>query len=208
MGSVNKQRWDELWPRLACTPPSAEFYVELVDCYNEAGRAYHNLLHLRACLRHFDTLVDQLVAPAEVELALWCHDVIYDPRRQDNEAASAAWATTLLTAAQATPVLIEQIRALILLTRHDQPPTTSDEAYLLDIDLAILGAPTARFDEYEQQIRQEYQWVAWPTYVQRRRAVLQNFLARPTIYHTAYGQAQWEAAARTNLLHSLQQLAG
>lgn len=207
MGLVTKERWDRLWPPLGCTPPSAEFYVELVDCYNEAGRAYHNLLHLRACLRHFDTVVDHLAAPAQVELALWCHDVIYDPRRQDNEAASVAWATTLLTAAQAPAALISSISELILLTRHDQPPTTSDGAYLLDIDLAILGAATARFDEYERQIRQEYQWVPWPRYAQRRRAVLQAFLARLTIYHTPYFQAQWEAAARTNLVRSLQQLA-
>ena len=28
------------------------------------------------------------------------------------------------------------------------------------IDLAILGAPTARFADYERQIRAEYAWVA------------------------------------------------
>jgi len=206
MGQVTKERWDALWPRLACSPPSAEFYVELIDNYSAAGRAYHNLLHLSACLRHLDAVAPLLVAPATVELALWCHDVIYDPRRQDNEAASVTWATTLVTAAQATPALSEQVRTLILLTRHDQPPTTADGAYLVDIDLAILGASVARFDEYERQIRQEYQWVAWPTYVQRRRAVLQSFLARPTIYHTAYFQSAFESAARTNLARSLHQL--
>lgn len=207
MGPVSKTRWDELWPQLGCRPPSAEYYVELVDCYREAGRAYHNLLHLSACLRHFDAVASQLAAPAEIELALWCHDVIYDPRRQDNEAASAAWASDLLTAAHAAPPLITRISDLILLTRHHEPSIDGDAALLLDIDLAILGAPQPRFDEYERQIRQEYHWVPWPTYCTRRRAVLQAFLDRPTLYQTAIFQGQFESAARANLARSLQMLA-
>lgn len=207
MGPVNKTRWDGLWSQLGLTLPSAEYYVELVDGYREPGRAYHNLLHLSACLRHFDTVAPQLVAPHEIELALWCHDVIYDPRRQDNEAASAAWASDLLTAAHAAPPLITRISELILLTRHSQIPTDNDAALLLDIDLAILGAPQPHFDEYERQIRQEYHWVPWPTYCTRRSAVLQAFLDRPTIYQTAIFQAQSESAARSNLARSLALLA-
>ena len=207
MGPVSKRRWDALWPRLGLSVPAAEYYVELVDYYRESGRAYHNQLHLSASLRHFDTVAHQLRAPAEIELALWCHDVIYDPRRQDNEAASAAWASALLTAAHATPPLIQRISALILLTRHDQSPVDSDAALLLDIDLAILGAPQPRFDEYERQIRQEYHWVPWSTYCTRRSAVLQAFLDRPQIYQTAIFQAQFESAARANLARSLALLA-
>lgn len=206
MGPINKVRWDELWSRLGCTPPSAEYYVELVDYYREAGRAYHNLLHLSACLRHFDTVAHAMMMPAEIELALWCHDVIYDPHRHDNEAASAAWAVDLLTAAQAAAPLLTRINELILLTRHDQPPPDADAALLLDIDLAILGAAPPRFDEYERQIRQEYHWVAWPVYCTRRRTVLQAFLDRPTIYHSPLFQEQYESAARANLARSLQAL--
>ncbi len=207
MGPISKRRWDGLWPPLGCRPPSAEYYVELVDYYREPGRAYHNLLHLSACLRQLDTVAHQLRAPAEIEVALWCHDVIYDPRRQDNEAASAAWANDLLITAHAAPALITRISELILLTRHNQSPLDGDAALLLDIDLAILGAPQPRFDEYERQIRQEYHWVSWPTYCTRRRAVLQTFLDRPTIYQTTIFQEQFESAARANLARSLALLA-
>ena len=207
MGPVSKTRWDELWPRLGMTTPSAEYYVELVDYYREPGRAYHNLLHLSACLRHFDTVAPQLIAPAAIELAIWCHDVIYDPRRQDNETASAAWATALLTTTHAVPALITRVSELILLTRHSQRPLDDDAALLLDIDLAILGATAPRFDEYEQQIRQEYHRVPWSTYCTRRSAVLQAFLDRPTIYQSAIFQEQFESAARANLARSLAMLA-
>ena len=42
---------------------------------------------------------------------------------------------------------------------------------LIDIDLSILGAPPARFAEYEQQIRAEYAWVPGILFRPKRRAM-------------------------------------
>jgi predicted metal-dependent HD superfamily phosphohydrolase len=50
------------------------------------------------------------------------------------------------------------VRDLILATRHDVSPPGGDAALLVDVDLAILGSPAERFDEYERQVRQEYSW--------------------------------------------------
>ena len=38
-------------------------------------------------------------------------------------------------------------------------PATHDAQLLVDIDLAILGASKSRYDQYEKQVRFEYQWV-------------------------------------------------
>jgi predicted metal-dependent HD superfamily phosphohydrolase len=52
----------------------------------------------------------------------------------------------------------------------------NDAKLLLDIDLAILGQDSARFNEYEQQIKQEYAWVADEAFKQGRGQVLTSFL--------------------------------
>ncbi len=69
-------------------------------------------------------------------------------------------------------------------TCHDALPETVDEQVLVDIDLSILGADAARFDEYEVQVRAEYRWVPDFVFRPKRREVLEEFLARPTLYST------------------------
>jgi predicted metal-dependent HD superfamily phosphohydrolase len=112
----------------------------------------------------------------------------------------------LLQETAAPPATIQQVTDLIGLTKHIAEPVDEDGAYLLDIDLAILGAAPVRFAEYEQQVRQEYHWVAWPAFCTGRAQILQSFLQRPTIYRTPFFQARFEAQARTNLAASLRNL--
>ena len=76
------------------------------------------------------------------------------------------------------------------------------------MDLSILGAAPARFDEYEVQVREEYSWVPEDTFRKRRGAILGQFLARRHIYSTNAFRARYEPGARTNLERSLKSLGG
>jgi predicted metal-dependent HD superfamily phosphohydrolase len=77
---------------------------------------------------------------------------------------------------------------------------------LIDVDLAILGAPAERFDEYEQQVRAEYSWVPGVLFKRKRREILEGFLRRPTVYSTEHFRGRYEVAARANLSRSIHQL--
>jgi len=204
---INEEAWQRMWQSLGVVMPASHFFVEFQARYTEPHRAYHTLHHIANCLAHFASAIDLAEAPTVVEAAIWFHDVIYEPKRNDNEVASAAWAATLLQDSDVVPETIATISELIKVTAHDRPPSTADEALLLDIDLAILGAATIPFDEYEQQIRAEYNWVPWPTYCQRRVVILQRFLNRPAIYQTNRFQERFESAARQNIERSIQRLA-
>ena len=74
------RRWQETWQGLGLEPPNG-LYDELCLHYREAHRAYHTLQHLRECFGQFDGVRHLAVHPSEVELALWFHDAIYDPRQ-------------------------------------------------------------------------------------------------------------------------------
>ena len=169
-------------------------YEALIARYREPHRRYHTLQHLEECFARFDEVADLAPHPGEVELALWFHDAIYDPRRSDNEQRSADWASATVG---------ERVAALVMATRHEATPQDADAKALVDVDLWILAAPERRFDEYERQVREEYGWVPGFVYRRKRREILEGFLARPTIYNTDRFIERYEPGARANLARSL-----
>jgi predicted metal-dependent HD superfamily phosphohydrolase len=82
-------------------------------------------------------------------------------------------------------------------------PATPDQCWLVDIDLSILGAVPARFDEYERQVRDEYAFVPEELFRRKRAEVLAGFVARARIYSTPFFRDRLEAPARANLGRSI-----
>ncbi|TPN88362.1 hypothetical protein FJ987_19895 [Mesorhizobium sp. CU2] len=181
---------------------------ELSELYQAEDRHYHSLAHIQAMLALADEYRSLLDDPGAVEAAIWFHDAIYDSRAKDNEAKSAELAQKRL-AGRADPHRLERITAMINATAtHQLPPfrdedALNDAAFLLDMDLAILGAEPAAFDAYEKAVRLEYGWVEEPMWRAGRAAVLQNFIARPHIFYTDEFRRRFEPRARQNLERSL-----
>lgn len=199
----SRDRWQAAWGELGARPP-AGLFDELMARYGEPHRHYHTTKHLDEC---FAQMAPHLAEhPAEVELALWFHDAIYEPKRQDNEAKSADWARDSALSAGVASDCAGRLHALVMATRHEAVPQARDEQVLVDIDLSILGAPAARFDEYERQVREEYAWVPGLVFRSKRKTILQQFLARHAIYSTAPFRERLEASARANLARSIARL--
>ena len=204
--TVGSASWQRLWRELGADPVPAGLYNQLVAAYSEEQRQYHTLQHLRECLAHLDAAASLALHPAEVELALWFHDAVYDPQRPDNEERSAEWAWRSILAAGCGEDLAQRVQALVLATKGHSASDDADTRLLLDIDLAILGAAPARFDEYERQIRAEYAHVTEAEYRFGRAEVLAAFLGRPRVYLTAAFHDALEHRARENLGRSLSAL--
>lgn len=198
--------WARCWQGLAASGDGAALREHLVRAWGEPQRKYHTLQHLTECQALLDRHLHLAEHPAEVEMALWFHDAVYDVTAKDNEARSAALAAAELGAAGVAAGAIDRIRHLIMATCHSALPEGTDQQLLVDVDLSILGASRPRFTEYEQQVRAEYQWVPEPLFRERRRATLQEFLHRSPIYHTPALHEQLEKNARDNLRDSLSRL--
>lgn len=199
-------RWRETWSLLDRPSPDAPL-AELLARYAEPHRAYHDLAHVLDCLGHAAAVRARLGHPGCVELALWCHDSVYEPRRSDNEARSAELTARLLEGHASTEV-VAHARELVLATRHPSRPEEGDARFVVDIDLAILGAPPGRFARYERAIRREYRWVPAPLYRRERRRVLESLLALRPLYLTAPFAERFEEPARENLRAALERLGG
>ncbi len=193
-------------------------FNRIVVAYGEPHRAYHTAQHINECLDLLDWCIGEIstvspthaVSDPALEMALWYHDVVYQPQRSDNEQCSADQATAFLLTNDVTLPQSEKIASLIMATRHLASPKSEKlsvpselAAWIVDIDLAILAAPPQRFAQYEAQIRQEYAWVPEAVYRAKRQALLTQFLERPTIYQSVVFQQRFEHQAQKNLSSSI-----
>jgi predicted metal-dependent HD superfamily phosphohydrolase len=195
-----------MWKQLGAANPDPKLHGELIARYSEPHRKYHTVQHLDECFDKFDEICPLARYPAEVELALWFHDAIYDVKRHDNEEKSADWARTSASAAGVSTDACERVCSLIMSTRHKAVPRGTDAEILVDVDLSILGAAPVRFDEYERQVREEYAWVPDFLFRRERKAVLKEFLARPQIFSSTRFRNRYERQARSNIERSLERL--
>ena len=199
----DQRRWDALCQRLRADANIESGYRQLVCYYSEGHRAYHNLTHVDDCLTQYDSARHLADSPDQLEFAIWCHDVIYDTHASDNESQSSQWAKSVLYGAGVTKQIVDGVVELILATEHRTQPSSPDASLMVDIDLSILGRPSAEYDQYAQAIREEYAWVPKEAYAQGRISVLKSFLDRAAIYFTDHFQRQFEQTARGNLQREL-----
>jgi predicted metal-dependent HD superfamily phosphohydrolase len=198
-----RARFRALAARLGAPDRADAVFTELSAHYGAAARRYHTLGHIADCLAVVSEFRSIAVDADLVEFALWAHDVIYDPRRSDNERLSAEWARRALVDLGAPMAFAQEAYALVIATAHAAAPAAGDAQIVCDVDLSILAASAERFDAYEVAIREEYDWVPAPIFRARRAEILEQFLARPAIYSTAACRARFETAARSNLQRSL-----
>ena len=145
-----EQELRDRWTSIAGSSRAADQAVAgLLSRYREPHRSYHGLAHVLRVLRTVDDLVPAVeVDDADaVRFAAWFHDAVYDPRASGNEAASAHLAIEVLAQlgqpadrAARTAELVEATAGHI--------PTNSDEAVLIDADLAVLGADPSTYEAY------------------------------------------------------------
>lgn len=203
-------QWLNAWHGLgvADSPDLNRLYRDVLLRYSEPHRHYHTRQHLAECFEKVQDILSLAAHPAEVLVGLWFHDAIYDTRRHDNEQQSADWARTEVRELGAGAESAQRIHDLIMFTRHSAAPAGVDAQVLVDADLSILGAPPARFQEYEAQVRREYAWVSDDLFRSGRARILMELLDRPHLYSTAHFRERYEARARRNLQQSLTDLEG
>ena len=200
-----RERWLALWRGVGSGEgPVNEVFVDLAAHYNEDGRYYHDFNHVDRVL----TVADQLSPYAHdftaVQLALWFHDVVYDPRATDNEEESAVYAAAALQRLQLPRDTIDEVLRLILATKtHIAADGDVDAQVVLDADLAALGTEWPQYLQDSGDIRQEYAYVPEPTYRQRRRRILAGFLQRERIYQTELLFTERETRARQNIAREM-----
>ncbi|MCP5206504.1 MAG: hypothetical protein H7A01_04805 [Hahellaceae bacterium] len=200
-------RWQQLMTSFGLHENKAT-YQSLMSAYAEGHRKYHDVSHLQAVLSCLDKVEFLAHRKAEIELALWFHDAIYEPFSASNESDSAEWARDFLKKNHVSEPVQEKVSELIMATSHAHTPNSDDEKLIVDIDLEILGQPVEIYRKYQSGVRIEYEKVPMTVYAKKRAEVLNGFLNRERLYFYDYFYEAYDGRARINLCRELKYIQG
>jgi predicted metal-dependent HD superfamily phosphohydrolase len=201
--------WWVALPPSAPEPAASKLGDELLARWSEPHRRYHTTEHLVAVLRVISAHETWAADPPAVRLAAFFHDAVYDPRRVDNEEASAQLAEAMLPELGVPSERVIEVARLVRLTAtHDPDPGDENGALLSDADLSILTAPAETYRAYTAAVRQEYSHLSEEAFSRGREGVLFTLLTLPRLYHNPALHDRWEDLARQNLTRELASLRG
>ncbi|HCL58166.1 MAG TPA: hypothetical protein DHW82_14320 [Spirochaetia bacterium] len=177
--------------------------TEMNEKYNEKNRFYHNLKHIKKMLQILKKYRKQIKDFQSLFWAALFHDVIYDPKRHDNESESALYALLWLEKMGFSDEQKERVQTLILSTEKHIPSDSSfDSGIFLDADLAVLSSCRWHYFFYARKIRKEYSFIPDADYKEGRGKVLKSFLEKKEIYLTPE-MKRYEKKARRNILSEM-----
>ena len=178
---------------------SATIHQRLVDGYREPQRFYHTLEHIEHCLAWFDACRSEVVNPDTLELAIWFHDVIYEPGNPDNEARSAELYLQLSDGVHAQETR-DLVHRLIMATLHlGNSFEDGDAAYMVDIDLSSFGLPWEEFLRDSKNLRREARHLDDNEYYQKAKSFHQSLRTRDRFFYTDFFAERLEDRAHENI---------
>ncbi len=197
-----KSQFTELWINSSdsnANEKDAQNVFEFVyACYSEDHRHYHNAIHIDHCLRMLNDAKASLSNPYAVELAVWFHDVIYNPTSKENEAQSAHYFDKSSSSVLSSE-LRGKVRQLILKTTHDSVPETLEEEVLMDIDLSSFGLDWQHFHADGINIRKEQSHLSDQEFYSQQVKFQKSLLDRDRFFYSEYFFNRFEEKARENV---------
>lgn len=195
------------WDNLGLNAPGLG--RELLGCWSQEQRVYHDRAHLLAVLTALDALTGGTASSQShlsVYLAAWFHDAVYRGTATDEDESAALAAARLPDQGIGSSVVDEVVRLVLLTKTHKPAPGDVAGALLCDADLEVLARPAAAYRRYTVAVRREYAHVPDADFARGRSAILRALLAGGSLYSSDRGRALWEEAARANLVAELKDL--
>jgi len=183
-----------------------DYWTEIEKSYSQKNRKYHNLSHLENMILELENVKNQISDYDALLFSVFYHDIIYKATSKDNEEKSAEKAKISLEKLNISNDKIINIYNQILATNSHKRSDDSDTNFLLDADLAILGKDWNVYENYIQQIREEYSIYPDFLYKPGRKKVLTHFLEFEEIFKTEYFQEKYEKMARENIQREITML--
>lgn len=179
--------------------------------YSKPYRHYHSLSHLEDLFSKLDQISALIQKPQIVELAIFFHDLIYEPESKTNEQDSAQWFVNFAKECTTMkPEDISLVERYILQTANHLSCNEQhghDLLYFLDLDLSILGShSTDQYSKYAQGVRQEYSVLSDEQFCAGRSQFLKKMLAVENLFYTSHFRISIGEKAKENMQRELHEL--
>lgn len=151
--------------------------ITFLDWWQQPHRHYHTLDHLYSVLDQIEHLHPAEYDKSLLKVAALFHDVVYDPRKKDNEELSAQlfMCSILDDSVRENSGVVKKIAQVIRNTALRKSDDLLSQK-LIDMDYSILASDDVALIEYERGIFKEYQWTSVKEYVEGRKAFLKSLL--------------------------------
>jgi len=171
--------------------------------YNEPHRFYHNMDHIDFMLERGKNLLNR-----EQYLAVLFHDIVYDPKRKDNEEKSASLMYKMLdegydTMKECSGEAVDVIANIILDTRTHKA-TRPESELVLDLDLLGMGLDYDTFRINGENIRKEFSHLSDVEWKIGRSHFFRELLKKPIFITKRF--SHFEEAARKNIKREMESL--
>lgn len=176
-----------------------ELWREIEDSYGKTYRHYHTLSHLSHFFEELDKVKPQILDWDCCLMAMFYHDVVFLPTRNDNEKSSSDVAAITLALLGIPSEKIEKCQQLIMATKKHLKALDSDTNFFTDADLAIIGSEEKLYKAYLNKIEQEYYYLSEEHYRVGRIKVIDHLLGMDQLYKTQHFFVKYEQQARRNL---------
>lgn len=180
-----------------------EIPEEVVKCYLEPHRKYHNLEHIYNGLATIRMLSSNHLDRKVLEIAWWFHDSVYVVGAKNNEQKSAEYASHL--------GYDSIVQSLVANTIY--PHTISDDyigslqCIINDADLCGLGYDWSVYIHHSNQIREEYSIYSDKEFWEGRLIFLSHLIeTQKPLFKTILGHKLWERKAQANILTEIKDI--
>ena len=177
--------------------------------YTKPYKYYHSLEHIKNCIELYEKnkhLIKENIQK-EFLIALWFHDIIYYPGNSENEKKSAKIVEKFCKEIN-NNLNVNIIKKFIIETRNHMNEKNNDDDnfnLFLDIDMSVVGQDD--YDEYENNIKNEYLNVyELEDYKIGRIEFLKCLLNKKKIFRTEKFFEMYENKARINIKKGIKML--
>jgi len=172
-------------------------------CYDEPHRFYHNMDHINFMLERGKNLLNR-----EQYVAVLFHDIVYDPKRKDNEEQSTSMMYKMLdegyhTMKECSGEAVDVIANIILDTKTHKA-TRPESELVLDLDLLGMSEEYGVFITNSDNIRKEFSHLTDKEWTIGRSYFFKELLKKPIFVTKHFSHL--ENAARRNIERELKSL--
>jgi predicted metal-dependent HD superfamily phosphohydrolase len=195
--------------------------------YCAENRHYHCFNHIDSSLHKMGFVISKLKNPLAVELAIWFHDVIYNPLSRNSEDDSAnlaygllkdlnpqlalkVWDLVMFTKWDSEYFVMDDIKEIAKITEDDEglnnlfSKVTTDFLYLRDIDWSGFGSEWNTYRETTYDIFDESPYIDSDEFDSKRIGFLEYILGmKRSIFSTEFFTETCEAQAFVNINREL-----